>query len=1385
MSGSRSWQAGRRPDGRQAEWARRAGRRSLRESRRSRIAKLATAIVALAALIGVGAYFASRYQPISRPALAVVGDPLYRDLELPPNAGADQGNHIDLIRLKEDAGYLFAPVTEPSTQDWNLLTSDRLLRESRDRLTEISRALPSDERTVVLYCGLLGLSRDGKAMLLVSDASGADLVIPASEWIQSLSAAAEESDARVLMLIDPGPATMSWSQGILAPDFAAQLKSELKDQSLTNLCVILASGPGETSWRITDLPEPVPKTAKDADSTDAPPDQTTEPNELGRSVFSHYVVSGLRGDGVDRSRRATGTADDVVNGNRDGRITADELFAYVRQKVDQWATTHRGVHQTVTKFGGEGSFLVGAVTKRPEERKSSEQADVPASKNSKANGKVAAGGDAASKTPKELPAVAAERRLVQLWQERDRLAASSSPADILAPMEWQEFQSRLLAAELRLRIGLVDAAVKLLDEAEGQVVHIAATADTMNLEKSFGGTWHRPFLSSIPVRSASKPNPPAGGEKPAEGPAPPAAPPDLAALLDEAMKSPPIMPIPNEQAIRDRLADRESLTTALDWAVAKGSNAESSSDWAALGRVASLFPSAELSLELRTIQRLASASKSWTESDAGKAALAARVMRMCDGFGRVGLDDPVSLATCRSDLAEGLIATAAAERWLLLAGDAEEAERQLRRADSALRRLQQSATAISNARRLQQRLDEQLPQLAAWLASVREREPRLSAEDNRYLLLQQLSEDLNALASDATSPDSDWGTLQSRNDAAWTSANIDDASEVGSDLSKLVLGERRLAALLNELADAKAPTANRELIESRLRETLAAVEALPLAVANAIADLVAEPSWADLDGQLQFAGLPGLNADRRQQLRAALQKGQFSRSSGSSSSESPHWQAGTWQGFWTRQVFKSGEPGEATGESATERSARFNRVWGEFLASAADDDAGKIALRRAELGTAIRALAETKRESRKGAQAADGEDDVRVLLGLYADANSLAGDPINLRDAWRALPIKLPPSETGEPLLARTLGGTLSDSDSVVASSGPRGAALSLHSFPERGHISLRTGHASNPIDVFLAEQRVQSGDLPMEAVDPQPTVRFRGDLTGEESVIVALVDADQFPLAIQRVRVIPEIGEDRWRIRFAAATDRSNILSDAPEILSLPPRTDEPLSLVPILEFPAAAPAESVSVEVQQRNDPVSDTWRTVLGPKAFAVRNDPNSVLSGDLRRLVLDFSPAPMAPPSPPADPPTAAASSGAAFPLENGLRFLIRLDGKELPPREIWPVTLEANRFVSEDAKALGVSFEGNPPRIDALITATTNVDPRIPETVPIELEFDRRLDPLVGEQKATKGFVAPGSGGTLKLFGQIGDPQGFDTLLKTTGGIVGLNVAGIPRLPLAT
>ncbi|MCE9531726.1 MAG: hypothetical protein K8T89_11480, partial [Planctomycetes bacterium] len=68
--------------------------------------------------------------------------------------------------------------------------------------------------------------------------------------------------------------------------------------------------------------------------------------ELGRTVFGHYLDSGLRGaaDGWNR------------DGQLDGRVSAHELAAFVHVRVSAWAAANRQVKQTPVLIGDASDF---------------------------------------------------------------------------------------------------------------------------------------------------------------------------------------------------------------------------------------------------------------------------------------------------------------------------------------------------------------------------------------------------------------------------------------------------------------------------------------------------------------------------------------------------------------------------------------------------------------------------------------------------------------------------------------------------------------------------------------------------------------------------------------------------------------------------------------------------------------------------------------------------------------------------------------------------------------------------------------------------------------------------------------------------------------------
>src|SRR5581483_6198321 len=105
-------------------------------------------------------------------------------------------------------------------------------------------------------------------------------------------------------ILDATQVSAYWPLGQVHNDFARQLKKLEPDiKKVPNLVVICASDTGQRSWGSP---------------------------ERGTSIFAHFVLEGLRG-----------AAEHTATSTRDGRITARELFDYVRDGVRQWVRDNR------------------------------------------------------------------------------------------------------------------------------------------------------------------------------------------------------------------------------------------------------------------------------------------------------------------------------------------------------------------------------------------------------------------------------------------------------------------------------------------------------------------------------------------------------------------------------------------------------------------------------------------------------------------------------------------------------------------------------------------------------------------------------------------------------------------------------------------------------------------------------------------------------------------------------------------------------------------------------------------------------------------------------------------------------------------------------------
>ena len=129
---------------------------------------------------------------------------------------------------------------------------------------------------------------------------------------------------RVLLLLDVMRPLVDPVRGQLVDDVAAHVASGLADSSGSasrHIAVLCAASTGQVSWA----------------------------SEVwGRSVFLAYAEEGL-----------SGWADlEPVTGNRDGRVSLNELVDYVVPRVNRWAVRCRGVRQTPVLLGSRDDFPI-------------------------------------------------------------------------------------------------------------------------------------------------------------------------------------------------------------------------------------------------------------------------------------------------------------------------------------------------------------------------------------------------------------------------------------------------------------------------------------------------------------------------------------------------------------------------------------------------------------------------------------------------------------------------------------------------------------------------------------------------------------------------------------------------------------------------------------------------------------------------------------------------------------------------------------------------------------------------------------------------------------------------------------------------------------------
>jgi len=174
----------------------------------------------------------------------------------------------------------------------------RLRREDVKNFEEQLTGKPT--KTVVLFLALHGGADKDGAYFFLEDARGAnpESILRLKEVLDRLAELPEQTNK--VLILDATQITANWPSGMLVNPFARQLEKEITDRAIPRLIVLSSSG-------------------ADQQSLPCQPWQET--------LFCHYIIEGLNG-AADRSEEG---------GDNNGRITALELYQYVRKKAKQAA----------------------------------------------------------------------------------------------------------------------------------------------------------------------------------------------------------------------------------------------------------------------------------------------------------------------------------------------------------------------------------------------------------------------------------------------------------------------------------------------------------------------------------------------------------------------------------------------------------------------------------------------------------------------------------------------------------------------------------------------------------------------------------------------------------------------------------------------------------------------------------------------------------------------------------------------------------------------------------------------------------------------------------------------------------------------------------------
>jgi len=260
------------------------------------------------------------------------------------------------------------------------------------------------QQTILIVLGLHGGSNPDGAYLIPDRMARPEERLELSHVIESMAKLPPEKQK--ILVLEAVQAPSNWRLGMLHNDFARRLEDlEPKIRAIKNLWVLSACGVDQRCW-------------------------TSE--GLGRTVFSHFMIEGLRG-------KAAGS---------DAQLTLDELHNYVRENVRNWVWNARAAIQEPVLLPRTGrESRVGQTEEDPKREEKVGKPPVP-----KLPSKVFLASVEHAPAP-EAPAPPDLESLHKVWQRFHQLDAMVPHPMVYSPRRWRQYRAELVRYEELIRVG--------------------------------------------------------------------------------------------------------------------------------------------------------------------------------------------------------------------------------------------------------------------------------------------------------------------------------------------------------------------------------------------------------------------------------------------------------------------------------------------------------------------------------------------------------------------------------------------------------------------------------------------------------------------------------------------------------------------------------------------------------------------------------------------------------------------------------------------------------------------------------------------------------------------------------------------------------------------